>query len=107
MTNNKLVFRKKPYDSPFMFERFVYKSQFVDPLDAAMPYQVHIYKYKPGVADTKDGKYEVVARHAWLEYENVRGCLTDGDDLKSFTRLADAKAAAQKHIDALAEIGGA
>jgi len=105
MTNNKLVFRKKPYDSPFMFERFVYKSQFVDPLDGAMPYQVHIYKYKPGVI--KGGKYEVVARHAWLEFENNGDYLTDGDDLKSFTRLADAKAAAQKHIDALAEIGGA
>jgi hypothetical protein len=103
MTNTKLVFRKKPYDSPFMFERFVYQSQLVDPLDAAMPYQVHIYKYKPGVI--KGGKYEVVAAHTWLEVEPVQGCLTDGDDLKSFTRLADAKAAAQKHIDALAEIG--
>ena len=112
----KLVFKKKLREGSMDYEPFFYESQFVDPLNASMPYQIRISKfrrdyfvggkpYHEGGRDYLAGQYQVTAKYMWEPLpKNKEGMELHHDYLGTFKYLADAKAAAQQHIDELGQI---
>lgn len=106
----KLVFKKKLQEGSMDYEPFFYESQFVDPLKASMPYQIRISKFRRDYLriDTSHPKachYQVTAKYMWEPLpKNKEGLELHHDYLGTFKYLADAKAAAQQHIDELGQI---
>ncbi|MGB1539091.1 MAG: hypothetical protein ACPHAN_15420 [Pseudomonadales bacterium] len=102
----KLKFTKKPLPPTLNYVgEAYYLSQLVDPLDASMPYQCVISRYRNDFPGESAGMYEVTAKYMWEKKpKNKDGFLMSHDYLGTFKYLADAKAAAQQHIDKLSSI---
>ena len=100
----KLICKKKSRPESMDYEPFCYESQFVDPLKALMPYQIRIDKFRRDYRPCPEaGHYQVTAKYMWEPLpKNKEGMELHHDYLGTFRYLAEAKAAAQKHID---EIG--
>jgi len=106
----KLIFKKKLREGSMDYEPFYYDSQLVDPLKALMPYRIRISKFRRdysfyGRPYPEAGHYQVTAKYMWEPLpKNKEGMELHHDYLGTFRYLADAKAAAQQHIDQLSSI---